>query len=327
MRRRDFIIILGGSAAAWPFTAQSQGTPPPIVGFLSQGTPEGTAAFFAAVRRGISEARLVEGRDFTGEFRWANNDEVRLPGLATDLVQRRVAIIVTLSSVTAARAAKAATKEIPIVFAHGTDPVRAGLVTALNRPGGNVTGISSLNLDLGSKWVALLHELLPSAKRLAVLVNIVNGGSARSLITVTQAAALAIGLQLEFVFASDEREIDVALAGLGTRAQALIVHPDALFRQNRNKLVSLALREKLPTISTSPDFGKAGGLMSYGSSFIDVCRQAGVYVGRILRGERPDELPVQQATKFNFTINLKTAKALGLNIPATLLARADSVIE
>lgn len=326
MRRREFLGILGG-AAAWPVAARSQGTPPPVVGYLSQGSPEGTAVFVAAVRRGLGEAGLVEGKDFTSELRWANNDADRLPGLATDLVQRRVAVIVTLATVAAARAAKAATTEIPIVFAHGTNPVQAGLVTSLNRPGGNVTGISSLNLELGSKWIALVHELLPNAKRVAVLVDLTNGDAARALITGTQGAALAIGLQSEFVFASDVSEIDAALAGLGGRAQALIVQPAVLFLQYREKLAVAAIREKLATLGTVPEFVKAGGLMSYGSSFIDAHRQAGVYIGRILRGDKPGELPVQQASKFNFVINLKTAKAIGLDIPAMLLARADEVIE
>ena len=327
MRRREFLCVLGGAAAAWPLAAQSQQTPPPVVGFLSQGTPEATAALVAAVRKGLGETGLLEDKDFTSELRWASNDADRLPRLATDLVQRRVAVIVTLATVAAARAAKAATMEIPIVFAHGTDPVQAGLVTSLNRPGGNVTGISSLNLELGSKWIALVHELLPNAKRVAVLVDLTNGHAARALITGTQGAALAIGLQSEFVFASDVSEIDAALAGLGGRAQALIIQPAVLFLQYREKLAVAAIREKLATLAIVPEFVKAGGLMSYGSSFIDAHRLAGVYVGRILSGDKPGELPVQRASKFNFAINLKTAKAIGLDIPATLLARADEVIE
>ena len=279
------------------------------------------------MRKGLDEAGLVEGKDFTSDVRWANHDADRLPGLATDLVRRRVAIIVALNTTLSTRAAKTATTEIPIVFVTGTDPVQAGLVTRLNRPGGNVTGISTMNLALGSKWVALLHELLPAIKRVAVLVNLAAGDTARSLITGTQEAALAIGLQTEFVFANNEGEIDAALAGLGTRAQALIIHPDALFSQNRAKVAALAIREKLPALSTVPDFAKAGGLMSYGSNFIDAHRQGGIYVARILRGDKPGELPVQQATKFNFVINLKTAKTIGVDIPATLLARADEVIE
>jgi ABC-type uncharacterized transport system substrate-binding protein len=327
MRRRDFFGIIGG-AVAWPLSAQAQQSPrPPIVGYLMNARPEGGTAFVAAVRKGLGEAGMVEGKDFTEELRWSNNDADRLPELAADLVRRRVAVIVALTTSPAVRAAKAATTEIPIVFVTGIDPVQAGFVTSLNRPGGNVTGISAMNLELGSKWIALLHELLPAAKRVAVLVNFEGGESARLLITNTQAANLAIGLQTEFVFASKVDEIDSALAGLGSRAQALIVHPDVFFVQNRAKLAALAIREKLPTLSTLPDFTKAGGMMSYGSNFIDAHRQAGIYVGRILRGDKPGELPVQQASKFNFMINLKTAKAIDVDIPATLLARADEVIE
>jgi len=327
MKRRDFIALIGSAAAAWPLGASAQQPAMPVVGFLSHGTPEGTAAFVAAVRKGLGEAGLVEGKDVTSELRWALHDADRLPALAADLVQRRVALIVTLDTVAAARAAKAATTEIPIVFALGTDPVQAGLVASLNRPGGNITGISTMNLDLGSKWIGLLHELLPAAKRFAVLVNIENADSARSIITQTQEAALALGTQTEILFASNEREIDAALAGLGARAQALIMHPDVLFTQNLEKLAALAIREKLAALYSTPNFPQAGGLMSYGSSFLEAQRQAGVYVGRILKGEKPGELPVQRASKFDFVINLKTAKTIRIDIPTTLLARADEVIE
>ena len=324
--RRAFITLLGG-AVAWPLAARAQQPAMPVVGFLSHGTPEGTASFVAAVRKGLGEAGLVEGKDVTSAVRWARHDADRLPALAADLVQRRVALIVTLDTVAAARAAKAATTEIPIVFALGTDPVQAGLVASLNRPGGNITGISTMNLDLGSKWIGLLHELLPAAKRFAVLVNIENADSARSIITRTQEAALALGTQTEILFASNEREIDAALAGLGARAQALILHPDVLFTQNLEKLAALAIREKLAALYSTRNFPQAGGLMSYGSSFLEAQRQAGVYVGRILKGEKPGELPVQRASKFDFVINLKTAKTIRIDIPTTLLARADEVIE
>ena len=326
MKRRAFITLLGG-AVAWPLAARAQQPAMPVVGFLSHGTPEGTASFVAAVRKGLGEAGLVEGKDVTSALRWARHDADRLPALAADLVQRRVALIVTLDTVAAARAAKAATTEIPIVFALGTDPVQAGLVASLNRPGGNITGISTMNLDLGSKWIGLLHELLPAAKRFAVLVNIENADSARSIITQTQEAALALGTQTEILFASNEREIDAALVDLGARAQALIMHPDVLFTQNLEKLAALAIREKLAALYSTPNFPQAGGLMSYGSSFLEAQRQAGVYVGRILKGEKPGELPVQRASKFDFVINLKTAKTIRIDIPTTLLARADEVIE
>ena len=325
--RRDVMSLLaGGTAVAWPLAAGAQ-QPPPVVGYLGHGTPEGGAALVAAVRKGLGEARLVEDKDFTSQFRWASNNADRLPGLAVDLIQRRVAVIITLGTVAAARAAKAATTEIPIVFSVGSDPVQASLVTGLNHPGGNVTGISTMNLDIGSKWVGLIHELLPAAKSFAVLINLSDADSARSLITGTQKAALTLGLQLEFLFASNEGEIDTALAGLGARSQALIIQPEVLFLQNRAKLAALAIRERLPALYAIREFPQAGGLMSYGSSFVEAHRQAGIYVGRILKGEKPGELPVQQASKFELVINLNTAKAIGLEVPPTLLARADEVIE
>src|SRR5262245_9798215 len=327
MRRREFITLLGSAVTAWPLDARAQQAAVPVIGFLSHGTPEGTAAFVAAVRKGLGEAGLVEGKDVTSELRWARHDADRLPALAADLVQRRVAVIVTLDTVAAARAAKAATTEIPIVFALGTDPVQAGLVASINRPSGNITGISTMNLDLGSKWIELLHGPLPAAQRLAVLVNIENADSARSTSTRTQEAALALYRQTEILFASNAREIDSVFAGLGARAQALIIHPDVLFTQNLERLAALAIREKLATLFSTRNFPQAGGLLSYGSSFLETQRQAGVYAGRILKGEKPGDLPVQRATKFDFVINLKTAKALGLDVPPTLLARADEVIE
>jgi ABC-type uncharacterized transport system substrate-binding protein len=324
MRRREFITLLGG-AAAWPLAAHAQQAQP-VVGYLGQGTAQSGAALLAATREGLREAGLVEGKDFASEIRWANNDVYRLPELATDLVQRRVAVILTYT-VAGTLATKAATTTIPIVFAVGTDPVQAGLVSSLNHPGGNVTGFSTMNLDLAEKWTGLLHEFLPGAKRIAVLVNIENAEAARSLITSTQTAALAIGLQNEILFASNEQEIDSAMAGLGGRSQALIIQPDARFLQNLQRLAALAIREKLLALYAGRDFPHAGGLMSYGSSFIEAQRRAGAYAGRIIKGEKVGNLPVERATKFDFVINLKTAKALGLDVPATLLARADEVIE
>ena len=326
MNRREIIAGLG-SAAAWPVVARAQQPAMPVIGYLAQGAQEGSAEFVSSVRKGLGEAGLVEGKDFTSRFSWARFNADLLAGLAADLVQRRAAVIIALDTVAAARAAKTASVATPIVFVVGTDPVQAGLVASLNRPGGNVTGISTMNLDLGSKWVGLLHDLLPIAKRFAVLVNIVNAESARSLITGTQTAALTIGVQIEFVFASTEEEIDAAFARLGGRSQGLIIHPDSLFTQHREKLAALAIREKLPALYSTRNFPEAGGLLSYGSSFLDAHRQAGRYAGRILKGEKPGELPVQRATKFDLVINLKTAKALGLTIPETLLATADEVIQ
>jgi putative ABC transport system substrate-binding protein len=327
MNRRRF-VTLGAAAAAWPLAARAQQPAMLAIGYLAQGTSEGTAALVDAVRKGLGEAGIVEGKDVTSEFRWAGNVADRLPGLAVDLIQRRVSVIVALDTVAAARAAKAATTEIPIVFAGvGTDPVQAGLVASLNRPGGNVTGISTMNSDIGPKWVGLLHELLPAAKRFAVLVNIANAEVARSMITGTQGATLMIGMQCEILFASNEDEIDAALSGLGDRSQALIIQTDVVFLQHREKLAALAIREKLPALYALRDFPNAGGLMSYGSSWLDAHRLGGVYAGRILKGEKPGDLPVQRATKFDLVINLRTAKTIGIDIPATLLARADEVIE
>jgi len=325
MRRRDFITVIAGSAATWPLAARAQSVPP-MIGYLAQAKPEEIAVLVTANRNGLGETGLVEGKDYISEFRSAGGDANLLPGLATELVQRRAAVIVTLDTLAAARAAKAVTTAVPIVFATGADPVRGRLVESLNRPTGNITGISAMNLELGSKWVGLLHELLPAAKRIAILVNIENADVARMMITDTQEAAFSMGLQTEFVFASNEGEIEPALSGLGARSQGLIIQTDVAFR-NSEEVAGFAVREKLPALAAQKDFAKAGGLMSYGSSFVEAHRLAGTYVGRILKGEKPGDLPVQQATKFDFLINLKTAKVLGLTIPPTLLARADEVFE
>ena len=327
IRRRDF-ITLHGAAAAWPVAVRAQQPAIPVIGYLAQGASQASAGFVAAVRPGLADVGLIEGKNVASEFRWANHSADRLPGLATDLVQRRVAVIITLDTVAAAHAARAVTTEIPIVFALGTDPVRAGLVTSLNRPGGNITGISTMNLDLGSKWIGLLHELLPAAKNIGVLVNIENADSARSIITNTQAAARMLGMQTEILFASDGRDVDdAALAGLGARSQALILQPDVLFTEYREKLAMLAIREKLPTLYSTRNFPEAGGMMSYGSSFTEAQRLAGVYAGRVLKGEKPSDMPVLRPTRFELIINLGTAKALGLIVPPSLLATADEVIE
>jgi len=326
MKRREFITLLGGAAAGWPFVARAQSVPP-MVGYLAQAKPEeGITALVAANRNGLSETGLVEGKDYISEFRSAGGDANLLPGLASELVQHGAAVIMTLDTLAAARAAKVVTTAVPIVFATGADPLRARLVESLNRPSGNITGISAMNLELGSKWVGLLHELLPAAKRIAIFVNIENADAARLLITDTQEAAFSMGLQTEFVFASNEGEIEPALSGLGARSQGLIIQPDVAFR-NSEEVAGLAVREKLPALAAQQDFAKGGGLMSYGSSFVEAHRLAGTYVGRILKGEKPRDLPVQRAIKFDFVINLKTAKAIGLDIPPTLLARADVVIE
>jgi putative ABC transport system substrate-binding protein len=276
----------------------------------------------------LSEAGYVEGQNVSIEFRWGRHETDRLPELATDLVRRQVAVITTMGSNAAARAAKAATTSIPIVFAVGDDPVKNGLVAALNRPGGNVTGVTSMNIDIGPKWLGLLHELLPVARRFAVLVNSEDRLGTQSMIVQVQAAALTNDLQIVVLFASTDRELDEALALLAQlRAEGLLIMPDALFLDHREQIAALALSHRVPAIYAIRAFPEAGGLMSYGSSFAEVHRQVGAYAGRILKGEKPAELPVLRSTKFEFVINLKTAKALGLTIPPTLLARADEVIE
>ena len=300
----------------------------PVVGFLYPGAAEPNINLVAAFRKGLSEIGYVEGKNVAVEFRWANNQLDRLPELADDLVHRRVAVIALGGAVTAVKVAKAATSTIPIVFAIGADPVEAGLVASLNRPGGNVTGINTVNGQLAAKWLGLLHELLPRATRFALLVNVGNRLTAESTIKDVQAAALTIGGQIEILQASTNRDIEMAFASVvQKRAEALLVAPDPLFLENRERLAGLAQQHSIPAIYAIRAYAEAGGLMSYGASYVDIFRQAGLYTGRILNGERPADLPVMQATKFEFVINLKTAKALGLEIPVTLLARADEVIE
>ena len=300
----------------------------PIIGYLSPLDPEPTSFLVAAFRKGLGEAGFVEGQNVAIEFRWGRHESDRFPELAADLVRRKVAVITTMGSNAVARAAKAATTSIPIVFAVGDDPVKNGLVAALNRPGGNVTGVTTMNTDIGPKWLELLRELLPSARRFAVLVNSEDRMGAQSMITQVQAAALTNDLQIVVLFASSDRELDEAVAQLAQlRAEALLIMPDALFLDRREQIATLALSHRVPTIYAIPAFPQAGGLMSYGSSFAEVHREVGTYAGRILKGEKPGELPVLRSTKFELVINLKTAKAIGLTIPPTFLARADEVIE
>src|SRR6516162_1125757 len=327
MKRREFITLLGG-AACWPLAARAQQPAMPVIGFLSHGTPEGTAAFVAAVRKGLGEAGLVEGKDVTSELRWARHDADRLPALAADLVQRRVALIVTLDTVAAARAAKAATTEIPIVFALGTDPVQAGLVASLNRPGGNISGISFINSQLGPKRIQLLRLLNPKTAVVAVLVNPKNPNAAD--VKAFVAAGRSIGVDIVIVNASTEPEIKQALdRAVQQHADALLVHVDALFNDGAglSQIIALAAQHRLPTMMATPIFTARGGLISYGADTSELNREAGVYVARILRGEKPADLPVVQPTKFELWVNLKTAKALGLSIPESFLLLADKVIE
>jgi putative ABC transport system substrate-binding protein len=327
MRRREFIILAGGAPAAWPIAARAQQPATPVIGYLYAGSPEANANNAAAFRKGLSEAGYVEGRNVAIEYRFAHNELARLPELVADLVRRRVTVIAAPGGTRGALAAKALTATIPIIFTAGVDPVQAGLVARLNRPGGNVTGISSMNAELGAKRLGLLYELLPKAERFAVLLspNRTPGGSN---LAELEGAASGIGRQIEGFYASSNLELDTAFASLVQKgADALLVSPNALLDNRRVQLVTLAAHYRLPAIYAFRDHVEVGGLMSYGSSAADRDRQGGIYTGRILKGENPADLPVMRATKFEFIINLQTARTLGLNIPPALLAIADEVIE
>jgi putative tryptophan/tyrosine transport system substrate-binding protein len=326
MKRREFITLLGG-AAAWPLTVQAQQPAMPVIGYLYAGSPESNAHLLAAFLKGLSETGYVEGQNVAIEYRWAQNDNARLPELATDLVHRRVAIIATPGSTPAALAAKAVTTTIPIVFATAGDPVELGLVESFNRPGGNATGVNHMNVELGEKLLSLLHELLPRAKHFAALVNPTNI-LAKPIVADLQAGAKVIGVQVEVLTASTNRDVEMAFSSLmQRRADALMVSPDPLFLAHRVQLALLAARRTMPTIYPIREYVEAGGLMSYGADFADHFRNVGIYTGRILKGEKPADLPVLRPTKFEFVINLQAAKAIDLDVPPTLLARADMVIE
>jgi putative tryptophan/tyrosine transport system substrate-binding protein len=324
VKRREFITLLGG-ATTWPLAARAQQSQSaiPVIGFVYPGMPELSAGVVAAFRKGLNETGFIEGRSVTIEFRFAYNDNARLPELVRDLVQRGVSVIVTPASTPA----KAVTATVPIVFSIGADPVEIGLVATLNRPGGNLTGISSMNAELGPKRLGLLHELLPSAERFAVLLN-PNNRNTDALTKDLQATASAIGKQVEVLTAKSIGEIDAAFASLLQRpADALVVSPDQLLDNRRVQLVTLATHYRMPAIYPFRENVEVGGLMSYGSSAAERDQQVGIYTGRILKGERPADLPVIRAAKFEFVINLQTARILGLDVPATLLGTADEVIE
>jgi putative tryptophan/tyrosine transport system substrate-binding protein len=325
VKRRDFITLVG-SAAVWPLAAYSQPAMP-VVGFLTTLGRNDRPNLAGAFRRGLSEAGYTEGRNVTIEYRFAENQHDRLPALAADLVGRKVAAIAATGGGGAILAAKAATTKIPIVATTGGDPVQAGFVSSLNRPGGNVTAISWFGTLLGSKALGLLHELVPSADLIGLLANPRLPESARMVIDA-QEAARTLGRQLLVLNASSPSEIDTAFATLRQRrTPALLVGGDPFFTSRRQQIVALAARDAIPAIYVNREFVEEGGLMSYGNNAVDAYRRAGVYVGRILKGEKPADLPVDQATKFELVINLKTAKALGLEVPPGLSARADEVIE
>jgi putative ABC transport system substrate-binding protein len=327
VRRREFIALLSGTVAAWPLAARAQQAAMPVIGYLNLGSPESDAFRLAGLRLGLNQFGYVEGRNLVIEYRWAGNQADRLPDLAVDLVQRRVAVIVTPGSLPAL-AAKAATTSIPIVFAVGNDPVQLGLVTSLNRPGGNLTGFNAFGAELGSKGLALLHELMPSAATIGFLENPNNPVFAAYYERDVLTAATVIGLKIQILNAGTDREIDAAFVNLAqARTGALLVGVDVFFNNRIDQIVALAARHAIPTMYQFREFAVAGGLISYGSSLMDAYRQIGLYTGRILKGQKPADLPVIQATKLELVINLRTAKALGLQIPDRLLALADEVIE
>ncbi len=324
--RRDFIALLS-AAAAWPLAARAQQAAMPVIGFLNSATPAGAtfAARVAAFHQGLREVGYVENQNVTIEYRWAEGNYDRLPVLAADLVRRPVDVIV--ANGVAALTAKTATATLPIVFLIAGDPIALGLVTSLNRPGGNITGVTNLNVEIGPKRLELLHEVVPTATTMALLVN-PSSANAEPLSREAQAAARMLGVQLHVLHASSEGEIDAAFANVARlRAGALVIGTDAFFNARSEQLAALAVHHAVPAIFQYREFAAAGGLMSYGGSFTDDYRHAAVYAGRILKGEKPADLPVQQSTKAELIINLKAATALGLTVPLPLLGRADEVIE
>jgi putative ABC transport system substrate-binding protein len=329
MKRREFITLLGGGAAAsWPLAARAQQPAMPVVGYVGGQSPDLWASRLRAFRQGLSETGYIEGRNVAIEYRWAEGHYDRLPALIEDLVRRQVSVIAAPGSTPAVVAAKAATVTIPIVFLTAADPVEAGLVASLNRPGGNLTGVTALSVELGPKLLELLHEVVPTAKLIALLVNPTSPILAETQSRDLSGPARSLGLQIHVLHASTERDFESVFATLlQLRAGGLVIGGEALFTTGSKQLAALALRHAVPAIYQFREFATAGGLMSYGARLTDAHRLVGVYTGHILKGEKPAELPVQQSTKIELVINLKTARALGLEVPTTLLARADEVIE
>jgi putative ABC transport system substrate-binding protein len=325
IRRREFITLIGG-AAAWPVAARAQQSMP-FIGYLSPGSQESDVLRLTHFRNGLRETGYIEGRNVAIEYRWADGLNERLPMLAAELVRRQVAVIITAGT-PSALSAKGATATIPIIFLTAADPVLVGLVASLSRPDANLTGVASLAVELGSKQLEVLHELVPAATTIALLVNPNTPTIAEALTRELQTAVHTFGLKLHILHASTKRDLDTAFAALERlRVGALVIATDNYFNDERQQLVALAVRHAVPAIYPFYEYVQAGGLMSYGTSFAAPFRQVGIYAGRILKGERPADLPVQQTTKIELIINLKTAKALGLDVPPTLLARADEVIE
>jgi putative tryptophan/tyrosine transport system substrate-binding protein len=323
VKRREFITLLGG-AAAWPVTARAQQSALPVVGFINAGTSDASARSAAAFHKGLSETGYVENQNVTVEYHWLQGKYDRLPSLIADLVHRRVAVIATPGSGPAALAAKAATTTIPIVFGVGKDPVKLGLVASLARPGGNATGINFFTGELVAKRLGLLHELVPKAVRIAVLVNPANAPSAEATLRDVPEAARAIGLQIQVLNASTSREIEAGFATLvRDRADALYIGPDGFFGTRRVQFATLAMRHVIPTAYSIREFSEVGGLMSYGTDRLDMFRRVGIYTGQVLKDAKPADIPVEQPTKFDLVVNLKTARALGLTIPETFLPRIE----
>ena len=328
MKRRDFITLIGGAAVAWPLAARAQQLGVPVVGILAVASPETNAIRLRAFREGLSTAGYVEGQNINIEYRWAEAYTGRLPELAARFVEEQVAVLVTAGGTSAALAAKAATASIPIVFGIAADPVDLGLVASLNRPGGNVTGVTSLNIEVAPKRLELLHELLPSVTTMGLLVNPAVPALAAPVSRISQAAAHSLGLHLHVVHASSDRDFDAVFEKLiQIHAGALVIGPDNLFTAHSEQLAMLTVRHALPAVYEFRKFAAAGGLMSYGSSETEYYRLVGTYAGRVLKGDKPANLPVQQSTKVELVLNLKTAKALGVTVPLPVSGRADEVIE
>jgi putative tryptophan/tyrosine transport system substrate-binding protein len=328
LKRRDFITVLGGAAAAWPFAVRAQQPAMPVIGFLDSRSPDALSDRLRAFRLGLKDSGYVEGDNVLIVYRWAENQFDRLPALAAELVSRRVTVITTTGPPIGAFAAKEATATIPIVFMAAEDPVRLGLVTSLARPGGNLTGVNFLNVELVAKQLELLRELIPRVARVALFVNPQNPTSTESTLRDVEPAARAMGLQIQVLRASTSPEIDAAFATIAReRPDALFVNQDAFFASRRVQLVQLVAHHRVPAIYTQREFPEIGGLMSYGSNILDAYRQVGTYSGLILKGAKPADLPVMQASKFELVINAQTARMLGLTVPPTLIATADEVIE
>jgi putative ABC transport system substrate-binding protein len=326
--RREFITLLAGAAAAWPLAARAQQAALPVIGFLGAGALDNYMLYLAAFRKGLAEGGFVDGQNVAIEYRWAEGQYERMAELAADLVGRRVAVIAVPGSPPGARAAKAATSTIPIVFSVGDDPVRSGLVASISRPGGNATGINFLTGEVVAKRLALLHELLPGAARVAAFINPADASRAEALREEVEVAARTMGMQLQILNPSTNREIDEAFAALvRDRADALFVGPDAFYNSRRVQLANMAARHVIPTAFGVREYVDAGGLMSYGTSLADMYREVGAYCGRILKGAKPSDLPVLQSTRLELIINAQTARMLGVTVPPSLLARVDEVIE